>query len=61
MSDHKAHYYRLTHKIQKTSFVDILENINLYLKEDDHPEDFEITDEYLTKEEFDKLAEFEGF
>ena len=43
------------------SVGDILENINLYLQEDSHPEEFEITDVYLTKEEFDKLAEFEGF
>ncbi len=61
MKDHKEHYYRITHKVHKTGFVDILENINFYLEGEEHPEDFEVTDVYLTKEEFDNLSEFNGF
>ena len=57
----KERYCKITHKIQKTWFVDIPENIEFFLKEDAHPEEFMVEDVYMTKEEFNNLPEFNGF
>ena len=57
----KERFCRVRLKSLGSSFVDTPERVNLFIEVEGNPHEYEVSDIFMTQDQFDRLKEFSGF